>query len=562
MAEKNTDSLMPPKVWTLVHFLARFRTKLGRRAEADTQEVERQSHWQIGGETRPLRPRQDRRGAPGGGRDRRAGRRPERRNDHSEGRRSFQGNFSDGQDRGGDPRRGGGPRDNNRRPPQFEPTVKIDLYPQDDAFDALVRRLRASARTYELFDIAKLLLEKPERYMVVVAPKYPDKNDTKETIPLFYSVPGHLPFNSEGDAVNFVLSHHLDLFFEVEYVEVEPPSGNFQVVNRCGISGELLGPPNYHRYQQFLQKHYSSKISGMSFEKFQSKIESVKEQEAIDAWLESMKKSARYILKEQKEGDPEVFETFEAARQFLLMHRRAELVGSGDNVRFAGRDIERLPCGDIRRSVESYIEQQKHFPLDTANNIRGRLRRHKFAVYKKGAKGVSYVCAVKRQFRDSTTSFKDSIRGLIEFIEEHPNTPASKLPKLYIGIDTEKQLPEALHMPEKPESGPADASLEASIPETAASKTPEPSSLEPEKATSTDAQPKSDLSAEEQAALRQLMLDLRWLITEGYVTEYGDGRLFAPPPLPESKKETATEPSSESPLPLALRRLNACGRKL
>ena len=156
-------------------------------------------------------------------------------------------------------------------------------------------------RTYELFDIAKLLLEKPERYMVVVAPKYPDKNDTKETIPLFYSVPGHLPFNSEGDAVNFVLSHHLDLFFEVEYVEVEPPSGNFQVVNRCGISGELLGPPNYHRYQQFLQKHYSSKISGMSFEKFQSKIESVKEQEAIDAWLESMKKSARYILKEQKD---------------------------------------------------------------------------------------------------------------------------------------------------------------------------------------------------------------------------------------------------------------------
>ena len=28
------------------------------------------------------------------------------------------------------------------------------------------------------------------------------------------------------------------------------------------------------------------------------------------------------------------------------------------------------------------------------------------------------------------------------------------------------------------------------------------------------------------------MLDLRGLITEGYVTEYGDGRLFAPAPLP------------------------------
>jgi hypothetical protein len=32
------------------------------------------------------------------------------------------------------------------------------------------------------------------------------------------------------------------------------------------------------------------------------------------------------------------------------------------------------------------------------------------------------------------------------------------------------------------------------------------------------------------------MLDLRWLITEGYVTEYGDGKLYAPPPMPEPKK--------------------------
>ena len=49
---------------------------------------------------------------------------------------------------------------------------------------------------------------------------------------------------------------------------------------------------------------------------------------------------------------------------------------------------------------------------------------------------------------------------------------------------------------------------------------------------STDAMPKNDLSKKDEAKLHQLMLDLRWLITEGYVTEYGDGRLFAPPPMP------------------------------
>ena len=36
----------------------------------------------------------------------------------------------------------------------FEPTVKVDLYPQDDAFDALIKRLQSNNRTYELFEIA------------------------------------------------------------------------------------------------------------------------------------------------------------------------------------------------------------------------------------------------------------------------------------------------------------------------------------------------------------------------------------------------------------------------
>ena len=44
------------------------------------------------------------------------------------------------------------------------------------------------------------------------------------------------------------------------------------------------------------------------------------------------------------------------------------------------------------------------------------------------------------------------------------------------------------------------------------------------------------------------MLDLRWLITEGYVTEYGDGRLFAPPPMPDAKPKKAKAPKIESGL--------------
>lgn len=486
-----------------------------------------------GGSRGRSRDRSGDRGASGGARSGGGDRRPQ-----SGGDRRPQG-------RGGDRRRGGRPDSRS----MFEPTVKVDIYPQDEAFEALVKRLRSTVRTYQLFEIAHLLLEKPDRYVVVVENK---ARGGEKPAPLFFSVPGHLPFETEDAAINHVLSNHLDLFFDIEAIEVEAPKGNFQMVNRCSVTGELLGPPNYHRYQEFLQRHYAAKITGMSFDRFVSKVETVKEQESIDAWVESMKQGARYTLKDRQEGEPESFESLEAVRFFLLQHRKDKIVSSAETVRFAGRDIERLPKGDIRRSVEAYVEQQLHFPLDSANNIRGRLRRHKFAVYKKGSKGVSFVCAVKRKFRDSKTVFTPSIQGLIEFIEKHPNTAASKLPKLYIDIDTEKQQPAKLEMTEAEVAAAAAAAEAAKVaaeaaiseadgatPEVAEAPTPAPDA-----AASTEATPKVELSEDEQKRLNQLMLDLRWLIVEGYVTEYGDGRLFAAPPMPEAKPKEAKKPAA------------------
>lgn len=151
---------------------------------------------------------------------------------------------------------------------------------------------------------------------------------------------------------------------------------------------------------------------------------------------------------------------------------------------------------------------------------------------------------MKRKFRDSKTVFTPSIQGLIEFIEQHPNTPASKLPKLYINIDTEKQQPAKLEMTEA-EIAAAAAAEAAAITEASEAASTETVAPAPDAAASTEATPKLELSEDEQKQLNQLMLDLRWLIVEGYVTEYGDGRLFAAPPMPEAKPKQAKAPVSK-----------------
>jgi hypothetical protein len=45
------------------------------------------------------------------------------------------------------------------------------------------------------------------------------------------------------------------------------------------------------------------------------------------------------------------------------------------------------------------------------------------------------------------------------------------------------------------------------------------------------------LTIDERAKISRMQGDLRWLVTEGYVTEFIDGRLFAPPPMVEARKK-------------------------
>jgi hypothetical protein len=357
------------------------------------------------------------------------------------------------------------------------PIVQAALYPEDGPFKLLGNAIKNSGRTYELFEIARLILEKAERFVVVVHP-LPDAQPQA----LFISLPDNMPFESEEAALNHVFTCNLANFFDVEEVEVEPPKGNFQIVNRCGITGELLAPPNYHKYQQILQAHYTARCANMSYDRFLSRIEGVREKEVIDQWVEKMKKQTRYKLKEAIEGAPSEFDSLESARFALILHAKEKLVRVVQNARFEGRIIDQMPTGPIRKSIEAIVEQQRRFPLDTANNLRGRLRRMGFSVYKKGSKGISYVCAIRRNFRKVGETFGESIQQLIEFIEAHPGFPASDLPKEYLGTQIPAEGGEAAMTPA------------------------------------------------EQERLKQLRTDLRWLITSGYVTEYSNGKLFAPPP--------------------------------
>jgi hypothetical protein len=474
------------------------------------------------------------------------------------------------------------------RAPYESPFFNVAFYPEDTSFGALAKTIRASCRTLELFDIARTILAKNDRFVAVVQRRPAAATEAAtpavKPAPLYLSVPDGLPFDTEEAVIGHVLGKHLDKFFDFAEVEIEPPKGNFQVINRCTITGELLGPPNYHRYLQIIQQHHAAKVARMPFEKFRERVESVRDPELINQWLEKMKKTTRYTWKSDgpaaapakpaapavaadaarpvepvaaapESSDPTppapaletpvaqppsepaaesaeakfpasapeapvaspppvpTFDSIEEARAYLLAQAPDKVLRALDPLRFPGKILEMIAPGEIRRAVEGHLERQRRFPLDTANGLRGRLRRESFTIFKKGSKGISYVCAVKRRFRVPGQVFADSIGMLIAFIEAHPMVRASELPEKFLGL------------------GPIE-SLQTASGETATGEIP--------------ALPAPVLTPEQRGKLVRLQGDLRWLVTEGYVTEFIDGRLFASPPIAEARKKEA-EASENDP---------------
>lgn len=479
-------------------------------------------------------------GAPAGG-ERPAGGGGERRFDRREGGRpgGDRPRFERREGReGGEGGRRGDFRGPPREPagPYVSPHFSVTFYPEDGSFKVLADAIRKSCRTFELFYIARSVVEKNDRFIAVVQRIAPGSKPGAEATavpgvkpaPFFISVPDGVPFETEDAAIAHVLDKHLANFFDTAEVEVDAPKGNFQVVNRCTITGALLAPPNYHLYNSILAQHHAANVR-MPLEAYKSKIETVRDPELVAQWLEKMKKATRYTVKpapvrapkpdaaapadapvsvESTEAAPEAvvstpeaapaeaprsFDSLEEARQYLLTEARGRVVRSVEQLRFPGRILENVPAGtEIRRAVEGALAAQRRFPLDTANALRGRLRRESFTIFKKGSKGISYVCAVKRRFRVPGQTFSDSLAALIAYIEANPMVKESELPVRHLGLAARPAPVEGVEPPAIP--------------------------------------------ADEVEKLTKLKGDLRYLVKEGYVTEFVDGSLYCAPAMVEARK--------------------------
>jgi hypothetical protein len=224
--------------------------------------------------------------------DSRGGRDDRRERDDRGGRGGRGGDRGDRREGGGGDRRG---KFQDRREPrqevrEIEPAqgVRVTLMPDPQAVHLIGKEVHQVARVYSLFDVAQILLAERGRCRArfeVAAGREP----------LFHCKLDGALFLTKEEALRHLWKPELiKQVLELETVEVDPPTGRFNAVARCGFSGVWLGPPNHHSYQTNLRRLHRECFSHIPFEFFSSKVRTERSEEAVAAWMETMKTRQRW----------------------------------------------------------------------------------------------------------------------------------------------------------------------------------------------------------------------------------------------------------------------------
>ena len=459
-----------------------------------------------GGARRPGGPRREGQGRPPGGAPR--GERPFGGPRREGGRGKF----------GGDNR---GPRRDDRRdekPAAPAPLAEINVAfaPDQNGVESLARQIKMNGRAYPLFQIARMILQKHERHSITFSVK---KNAEGKAIqPLFVCALDDSPWLSENDAVAHVLKKHFATFYQAERTPTDPPKGVYTFVAQCGFSGTVLGPPNYHDYQNKLRKLHAEKFARMPFEAFKARVKIVKDEAVVKKWIEDQSFKTEYVCLNLPE--PLRLNSLEEVEKHFRETHAANIIKQVETVTLTGVAAKAMRATELTRVLRAAWDAQFTFPLQIATTLSQRFAQHGLHFFKVN-KTVTHVSVARPQFLDlEATPVSDGIKRIVEFINTHPKCSRRKL------VESLSPSPKPV-----PSPAPAEATADAAAQPAAAPVTIE--SLQP--------------TAEQNA----IIADLHWLVHQGHVLEFADGRLEtakkpAPKP-PKPAKPAATEtPAAEA----------------
>ncbi len=336
-------------------------------------------------------------------------------------------------DRG--PRGGfGGPRREDRPPREFVKPLDVDvrILPGQKQLGEFIRRIQSAPfMAYPLKQLAYFFLEHLEACVLRIAPK---KGAAEPVVFHQCKACGAVAF-SEEELMAHVVAAHLGDYYVREEVECEAPKGAFTCVAKCGLSGELLGPPNLHGYDARVREMVRTRFPNMSEEAYRARIEMVRDAEAVEAWRASATKKTIYRRKEaQPQAPAQTADGGEAAAAPVapaiereaaeLEFRRTiapSLLSSPKTVDLAADLALKSSNRAFVFACRDALAKEKRFPASLFYALRGAFHHRKLQFFRANdPRGPEFVIAVKPAPLDLSHAIPD-LAELVTYVEAHPD---------------------------------------------------------------------------------------------------------------------------------------------
>lgn len=387
--------------------------------------------------------------------------------------------------------RGARPDNFNRGRPDFrsqpdELPLAVSFLPERRGLQPLARLFAKTARAYSLMEVAAMFLSRPEFHAVKLEVLAADNRPAPGK--LYQCKECQAVFMSREQAVFHGLAKHADLFFEREEIQAEPPKGKFACVAKCGLSGVLLGPPNYHEFNERLLELHRTRFAAMPLDEYRNKITNDSDPAAIEQWKQEVCRQVTYRTRSTNGEPQQVFKRHSEMEAHFRERLAPGLIREGQRFIIPGPASRQMDDSPILRAIQRAWSRESRFPLKIAIALHPAFRSYGLHLFKTPDR-TTFVTAIPPHPLDPSQMLEDVIRRILDHLVAHPGSARSELV----------------------------ASL---FPGTAA-----------------DAPP-----------VAELVNRLRWLIDKGHIIEFSNGKLAVPYRQPPAapRKENEASPGAAS----------------
>ena len=312
-------------------------------------------------------------------------------------------------------REGGGDRRPARESlPRLD--VKVTFLPDRERLALVVRDIQASRRAFPLMEIANRFLGREDLYLVKLELPASPEGAGRQTF--VQCLECKRVFRARANAEVHLLNDHIDKYFAVEETEVEPPAGAFTCVARCRLSGVLLGPPNYHGYNEKIQELWASRFAHMSKAEYLGHVETVRDEALIEQWKDALRKKTVYRLKEVPEGQEAAAMSRSEAQDWMRAGKLNPLLRESGRCMVPGPQSKKFDDGALRSAVSLAWQRETRFPFSLSLALRPAFRHMHLHLFKVNAR-ETYVTAVPPAPVDLATA-PAIVKDIVSFLETHP----------------------------------------------------------------------------------------------------------------------------------------------